>query len=84
MTGPTNRGVAIAHVDADTENVVRRMCAAQGCTCGASLVVRVQVLSPEAAAAREAAGMPSGAKHSEVSIEHLPSCPLLARAQGRN
>ena len=84
MTGPTNRDLAIAHVDADTEAVVRANCADQGCTCGPDLVVNVTVLSAEEGRRREAAGAPAGAKHTAVDVRHLPSCPLLARKQGRN
>lgn len=84
MSGPTNIQVGVAHIDQDTAEAVREMCKQQGCTCGDRLKVTVTTLTPEAAADLEAAGAPSGAKHSAVDVAHAMECPLLARAQGPN
>lgn len=82
--GPTNKGVMIAPLAADTEATVRAMCRDEGCICGDALKVEVTTLTPEQARKREAEGLPSGAQHCDVDIGHLLSCPLVARIQGRN
>lgn len=78
MTRPTNIQVGTAPLTMDTEEAVRKMCEAQGCTCGDRLKVVAETMTQEAAADLVAAGMPDGEKHSAVEVIHGDECPMLA------
>jgi len=80
MAGPTNRQIAIAHVDADTEQTIRDACTAQGCTCGDRLAITIRPLDDD----ERPVGAEGAGKASEALIEHSSECPMLARQQGRN
>lgn len=67
--GPTNRQISVAPLDLDTKDLARRACAAQGCICGAALVIKLKPIE-------QLPGIPA-AKTTEAEITHLPSCPLV-------
>lgn len=78
--GQTNRQVLVAGLDVEAEQGIRDAAAAQGCMCGADLVVVPRQLTRE-----ERALVPeSAAKSSAFEVRHHQSCPLLRRLEGVN